>query len=261
MGVELNKASAQELTAFENRIYMMDNLGLLKLKPPWDPIIEQIDGKPSIIGYFNGSSGLSEMRDREGNCLWSGEIGLEQSLINPIDFIGPSIIVGLTRSLGLSAGKVAFRSGISVTLGKATARGASSRIVNALSKMKVVAIRLMSRKTVQMISGPYGISVSRTTLEAAMKSAGSTITVVTRLTAKPQVGKALSVAVGDSASALAESARSAGSIYTAKIPKALIVQLERIGLVNIKTTNMGNVVGTEYRFLEAASEFIVPFFN
>jgi len=82
-----------------------------------------------------------------------------------------------------------------------------------------------------------------------------------RLAARPQVGKALSVAVSDGASALAGVARSVGGTYTAKIPKALIVQLEKIGLASLKRTRMGNVVGKEYRFLEAASEFIVPFFK
>lgn len=82
-----------------------------------------------------------------------------------------------------------------------------------------------------------------------------------RLAARPQVGKALSVAVSDGASALAGVARSVGRTYTAKIPKALIVQLEKIGLASLKRTRMGNVVGKEYRFLEAASEFIVPFFK
>jgi hypothetical protein len=37
-------------------------------------------------------------------------------------------------------------------------------------------------------------------------------------------------------------------IYTAEIPKALIVQLERLGLASLKTTQMGNVVGQRVSF-------------
>jgi hypothetical protein len=254
------KQSTHQLTKFESHIYKENQQGDMVLESRWKPVIDQVQGKQTIIGYFRSSSGYYEMRDREGKIVWSDEVGLEPSLISPVDIIGPALVVGLARSIGLSAGRLVFRSGISFATGRALAGRAGARLAAALTKMKEVAARLLSRKVVDMVSGPMG-SVPRAALQAAMKSAGSTITVTTRLTARPQIGKALSVAVGDGASALAGAARVVGKTYTAKIPKALIVQLERIGLTTLKTTRMGNVVAKEYRFLEAASEFIVPLFR
>ncbi len=111
--------------------------------------------------------------------------------------------------------------------------------------------------TDKFLRGPDG-EVLRSTVEAAMKAPGPTTRVVTLLTEAPQKGKALSVAFGDKAGALASASRGAGTFYFGDIPKALILQLERIGLVRTSTTSMGGVVGPEYRFLGPASEFVVP---
>lgn len=254
------QSGTHQLTNFELKIYTPNQQGGMVLNSRWKPVIDSVNGSKAIIGYFRSSGGYYEMRDREGTVVWADEVGIEPSLISPIDIVGPALVVGLARSIGLSAGRAAFSSGISFATGKAAARGAASRIPAALSKMISVATRLLSKRAVDMISGPMG-SVPRTVLQTAMKSSGSTISVCTRLTSRPVVGKALSVAVGDGSSAFAGAARAVGRTYTAEIPKALIVQLERIGLASLKTTRMGTVVGKEYRFLEAASEFIVPFFK
>jgi hypothetical protein len=250
----------QSLTKFELLIYKGNPQGDRILDHRWIPVIEYIQGKKAIIGYSTGSNGYREIRDREGKVVWTDEVGLEPSLISPIDIIGPALATGLARSIGLSLGRTAFRSGITITTGRAIASKGGARLTEALIKMKNVATRLLARKIVDTVSGPMG-TIPRATLQAAMKSSGSMITVTTRLTTGPQIGRALSVAVGDGASALAATARAVGKTYTAKIPKELIVQLERIGLATLKTTRMGDVVSKEYRFLEAASEFIVPFFR
>jgi len=110
------------------------------------------------------------------------------------------------------------------------------------------------------VVGPYG-AVSRTTLAAAAASGGSTTRVVTNLPRPPQAGRGLSVAYGDGADALAAQARTGGTFYTAQIPNALLRELERVGLVQFRTTDMGGVVGPEFRFLPGATEFVVPFFG
>jgi hypothetical protein len=89
-------------------------------------------------------------------------------------------------------------------------------------------------------------------------------TLVTRLTKAPEIGRGLSVGIGESGEALANAARSGGQLYTASVPKALIEELRRVGLLERRVTRMGGEIGTkgtELRFLPAASEFIVPFFK
>lgn len=66
--------------------------------------------------------------------------------------------------------------------------------------------------------------------------------------------------VGSEAGALAGAARSAGQLYHANIPTALVSQLEAVGLATRSVTSMGGVIGTEIRFSAAASKWIVPFF-
>ena len=112
----------------------------------------------------------------------------------------------------------------------------------------------------QLISGPRG-SVARGVLERAAKSTGPVENVVTRLTKPPAVGRGLSVSVGEGAETLSNAARAGGQLYRASIPKALIVELERIGLVKESITTMGDVVAKELRFSPGASEFIVHLFK
>jgi hypothetical protein len=70
----------------------------------------------------------------------------------------------------------------------------------------------------------------------------------------PGVGRALSVATGEGAEALANAARAGGQVYRANIPIALIKTLEKAGLVRESVTQMGGVTAREYRFLPEAAE-------
>ena len=98
-------------------------------------------------------------------------------------------------------------------------------------------------------------------LQSAANDPGQTIRVITNLTQAPQTGRALSVAMGEGAESLANTARSGGRLFTANIPKALIENLKTAGLVEERVTMMGGVKGTELYFRPEASEFIVKFFH
>jgi hypothetical protein len=112
------------------------------------------------------------------------------------------------------------------------------------------------------VVGLFG-KVSVDALEAAASSSGPTVQIVTELTQLPQAGRALSVATGEGAEALAGAARSTGQLYRANVPQALLGQLERSGLAIRSTTQMAgsNATATEYRFLPQATRFITSFFK
>jgi RHS repeat-associated protein len=103
--------------------------------------------------------------------------------------------------------------------------------------------------------------VTRAALQRAASDTGPMVQVVTRLTQAPQAGRALSVAVGENATALANAARSGGQVYTASIPKALIETLRTANLVQQSVTRMGGTTAIEYRFAPQAAEFILQFFK
>jgi hypothetical protein len=69
------------------------------------------------------------------------------------------------------------------------------------------------------------------------------------------------VATGEGAEALASAARTGGQLFRAEIPKALIREMERVGLVRRITTSMGGATGTELRFLPQATRLITNFFK
>ena len=71
----------------------------------------------------------------------------------------------------------------------------------------------------------------------------------------------MSVAVGENALALANAARQAGAVFSARIPTALIDQLVAAGWVERSTTMMGTEVATELKFSPAAIEWIIGFFR
>lgn len=83
----------------------------------------------------------------------------------------------------------------------------------------------------------------------------------TRLTQNPEAGRSLSAATGEGAEALANAARASGQLFKGQIPKALIEQLQKAGLVIQTTTQMSGRRATELRFLPNATEFIVQFFK
>lgn len=79
------------------------------------------------------------------------------------------------------------------------------------------------------------------------------------------IGRALSVATGNGAEALANASRGGGQLFTARIPAALIDQLKRSGLAIESTTRMGAgaaaATATELQILPQAARFVVPFFH
>ena len=83
----------------------------------------------------------------------------------------------------------------------------------------------------------------------------------TKLDQVPQTGRALSVAIGENAAGLADTARKTGSLFTADVPLDVIRLLERTGLVRRIKVNMGGEVGVELRFTSEAAEFIVGLFK
>lgn len=112
----------------------------------------------------------------------------------------------------------------------------------------------------RFVQGPFG-QVSARVLEEAAAAEGPAVTVFTKLTRAPEAGRALSVGINEGAEALAGQARAAGQLYTARIPMRLIVELQRVGLVQGSTTMMGQATAGELQFLPEASEFVVSLFR
>jgi len=106
-----------------------------------------------------------------------------------------------------------------------------------------------------------GIAAVRGSLERLATSDGSVQHIATRLTQTPETGRALSVAVGRNAVALAAAARSSGQIFSGDVPTALINKLIGFGLIQARTTTMNGVTGTELRISAKAAEFIIRFLH
>jgi hypothetical protein len=90
---------------------------------------------------------------------------------------------------------------------------------------------------------------------------GPTVQVVTKLTQFPQASRQLSCAIGENAEALANAARTTGTLFRANIPQELFEALTNMGWATQATTLMGDVVGTEVVFAARAMEFILKFFH
>ena len=107
----------------------------------------------------------------------------------------------------------------------------------------------------------FGGGVTRSMLWTAAADSGPTVEVVTKQTQNLQLGRGLSVATGEGATALANAARAGGRLFTARIPKALIETLRVAGLVEERITQMGAARAVELRFKPEAAEFILKFFH
>jgi hypothetical protein len=94
-----------------------------------------------------------------------------------------------------------------------------------------------------------------------MRATGPTVQVFTRLTQAPQIGRSLSVGIGQAGQTLANAARVDGRVFVARIPEQLLRHMESVGLATRSQTLMNGVVGTEIEFSAAASRWIVPFFH
>ncbi len=130
----------------------------------------------------------------------------------------------------------------------------------AVGKLEVLVHNSGGAAPSEVIRGPYG-TVSRETLEAAARSEGSRVRMVTAKRALPKAGQELSVSVGEGAEELSSAVGPGRQFFRASIPKELIVRLEEAGLAEYRTTLMGGVQGTEIYFPPQATEFIVPFFK
>jgi RHS repeat-associated protein len=179
-----------------------------------------------------------------GQIYVSGQGWTNRSTLDPANVATPEMAMqfaGVTVGIGLFSAAVPVLSGVAVEA--------------------QIGIGVAGTKAGQMIAGSYG-QVARSELEMAAKAGGPTVSAVTRLTSAPEAGRALSVAAGEGAEAVANAARSGGTLYRGEIPQALISTMERVGLVRTSTTMMeGGARATEYRFTPAASEFVTRFFS
>ena len=83
------------LTDFERRtIYQTNDSGEIIgiVDNRYKPVLDMVDGKKSIIGYYYSSKGYYKLCDRNGEIRWSDEKGVEPSLISPIDILGPAFV-------------------------------------------------------------------------------------------------------------------------------------------------------------------------
>jgi len=104
--------------------------------------------------------------------------------------------------------------------------------------------------------GPLG-RLTQAEIEGAITSSGGrAVELYTKLSQAPALGRAVSFATDR---ALAEAARSAGRVFTVRIPEILFHKLELIGVAVRSQTMMGGVLGTEIRFLPQASQLIIRF--
>lgn len=106
-----------------------------------------------------------------------------------------------------------------------------------------------------------GAAATAEGLRRAAESEGPTERVVTNLTRAPQEGRALSAAVGENAQALANAARPGAKTFVAQIPKTLINGLRQAGLLEVRTTVMNGIKGTEYRFSAEGAQYVTKFFK
>jgi RHS repeat-associated protein len=129
--------------------------------------------------------------------------------------------------------------------------------LNAASGLTTLGLGIATAETT--VQGLYG-AVSVAALQEAASSGGETITVVTNLDSAPVAGRALSVATGDGAEALANQA-SGSTQFVAQIPKALVNLMEQTGLATRSFTAMGDATAQEIRFMPQATQFITQFFK
>ncbi|HLG96100.1 MAG TPA: RHS repeat-associated core domain-containing protein [Bryobacteraceae bacterium] len=197
-----------------------------------------------FLQQVKDSPGVSLQGDpsQSGNIVANGQVvGTFQHFIGPGNegtsedtILAPTIFFA-----GLGAVRGAFRAGVGLLEDLLGAGG---------------------RAGAETLTGLYG-TVTREALEAAANSGGPTVRLVTNLTQAPAAGRALSAAVGQGAEALANAAREGGTTFVANVPKALIDQMTRAGLVETSTTNMGGAVAQELKFAPQAAEFVVKFFR
>jgi RHS repeat-associated protein len=94
-------------------------------------------------------------------------------------------------------------------------------------------------------------------LEELAAAGGPTIEVVTSQTQALSASRGLSTAVGEGAADVARTFQPNGTLYTAKIPQALVRGLQSRGLAEVRALPQG----TELYFTAEAVKYVLPFFH
>ncbi len=208
------------------------------------------------IGFAQPSSGVTWFYDRDLNQVGAYEPGI-QSTIGPVELVlgvWTLVRIGVT-ALGSAALRTAARSG-TVALGLRI----SMSVGPAIERMRMLYLTFAVGGSA-FVSGPGGRVAVRTLDRLLTASRGPYVDLVTNLTQRPAVGRALSTALSSGSQSLATAARTGGQMYRARVPAQLIAELERVGLAVRSTTSMGGAVGIEIRFLPEASRWIAPLFH
>jgi hypothetical protein len=122
------------LTEFEERVRADPSLISGVIFDPDDP--------GQVIGYkLRGTTGVTELVDREGNMVWMTEIGIEQPLLDPIDFIPTPGTLGKVGRAGAGIGGRALVK----RLGKKAAVEGTEVSLGAIARMRAVSRALLSR--------------------------------------------------------------------------------------------------------------------
>jgi len=230
--------------------------------PEYRPVFD--DDGHTLLGYYRSSGGYEEVRDRFGDVVWSDEIGLEQPILSPVDFIGPGVIrVGgrlgirfVTRFISRFTARRVAR-GVSTSAASRMGRAVIGRLRETASRITTrITARAAARRATSELVGPLGRLTQAEIRQAITASGGRTITLYTKLTQAPVVGRAISFATEP---ALAEAARGGGRIFVARVPDILFNMMETIGVIIRSQTLMGGVVGTEIRVLPQAARTIIGF--
>lgn len=107
----------------------------LESDPRWKFVYDEVTG--GLIGYVRRSSGFTQMVDRGGKVVFQDEVGIQPSLLSPIDLIGPAMVVGaFSRLTGRGAVSLAR-----LVAGAGTRKGAANLAASSLRAAAQTAAR------------------------------------------------------------------------------------------------------------------------
>ena len=227
---------------------------------------------PSVARFLSFDNGNPKPRAPQTWNRYAYALGNPVKLIDPDGNVAvlPFLVAGAVGALE----NAAFQFAINAISGEPLTRGvAREAAIGAGIGVSGMGVAQLARRGVQaveaaqltcaiargeMLRGPAGL-VSRSALQAAARAEGPTVQVFTKLTQAPEAGRALSVATGENAQALANAARTGGQMFEGQIPSALVTELQNAGLAEVRLTQMSDTVAKEIRFLPQATEFIEQF--
>ena len=219
-----------------------------------------------IGGLVAGATGCSSSGNILGGGIAGGitSYGMGEGAIT--GFVTGSLAAASIEGLFKGATMLAGRFGgwlDSMTVGGGNAAGGvGARWLRRIFGERGIG-RLFSRGSARSVVGASGAAgtTTRRHLQNLMDAGGPTIELYTRQTRMIDPNRALHVAVGNADLANAATNAGARSLFTARVPKALIDELEYIGYAERKTTIMGGAKGEEIRFDARAMEFVFEFFG